>query len=474
MTGTALAVAGWWYWRNWRLYGDWLGWEQFLGLVGRRAEPATLIQLWGERVGFVQAYWGLFGGVSVPMPDWIYTIFNAIVVAAALGLAWGLLRAIRRQSIGQVDLALWAILVAWLGLLIAGLARWTSLTQASQGRLLFPGIAAISLFIAAGLRQWWRRLPWVVVAWMGVVAASVPWAVIAPHYAPPPNLAPAEVAAIPSRLGAVFGNEMKLLGYHLQGDRLRPGEVVRVTLYWQSLIAMDRNWSVFVHVVDDSGLIVAQRDRYPGEGSLATTQLQPGQILADRFAIRLPPATYTPAQAHLSVGLYDHLDGTRLAVAGGGDALEFGRLELVPNAGAVPNPLGQNIDNQIELAGYDLTARSLRPGGTLDLTLFWRALAEVRQNYSVSARVRQADGTRWAVQDSWPQQGAAPTSSWRLGQLITDTYRLQLDAATPPGQYELEVVVYDPGSLKPLQLVSADGRRLDDNAIRLSGVLIRP
>src|SRR3990172_5544329 len=169
-------------------------------------------------------------------------------------------------------------LVAWIILIFIGLIRWTSLTWASQGRLIFPAISAISVLVVAGLAQLARLvrlhpsffvLP--AVAFMALLSTPVPVAVIAPHYAPPPQLTPEQIAAIPHRVDADFTGEMKLLGYDLETDTVLPGEAVRLTLYWQSQIQMDRNWSVFVHVVDDQGVIVPQRDRYPGEGTLATT-----------------------------------------------------------------------------------------------------------------------------------------------------------------------------------------------------------
>jgi 4-amino-4-deoxy-L-arabinose transferase-like glycosyltransferase len=109
----ALLIAFPWYFRNFQLYGDWLGWDTFVAIVGARPQPATLLQLWGERVGFVQAYWGLFGGVSVPMPGWTYTVLNAAVGLALLGLGWGAARAIRARQVTREAVLQWGLLIAW-------------------------------------------------------------------------------------------------------------------------------------------------------------------------------------------------------------------------------------------------------------------------------------------------------------------------------------------------------------------------
>ncbi len=87
-----LAVAGWWYWRNVALYGDWLGWNAFIAVLGERGHPASLAQLWGERRGFLMSFWGLFGGVNVPMWPWVYTVLNGLLALSIAGFTVYLLR----------------------------------------------------------------------------------------------------------------------------------------------------------------------------------------------------------------------------------------------------------------------------------------------------------------------------------------------------------------------------------------------
>jgi hypothetical protein len=506
--GVALLLSGWWYWRNYQLYGDWLGWNRFIDIVGRRPHPATLAQLWGERVGFVQAYWGFFGGVSVPMPGWTYTVLNVVAGLALIGSGWAALRLLwsarkgglravlpRLQSPGAL---VGYLLVSWLLLIFVGLIRWTSLTWASQGRLIFPAISAISVLAVAGLSQLGyllsairhppsaichlpsaiRHLPSAICylppAFMALLASAVPFAIIAPHYAPPPDLTPEQIAAIPHRVDADFGGEMTLLGYDLETESALPGESVRLTLYWQARIQMDRNWSLFVHVVDDQGIIAAQRDRYPGEGTLATTLLRPGQTFADRYVIRIPETAYSPSSAEIRVGLYDLLDGARLPVAGGGDAVALAPFSIRARPGSIPNAVRQNFGNLIQLAGFEMEPRVLKPGETLRVTLYWQALAPVRVNYSAFAHVRGEGQTLWAGQDAWPQNGAAPTSTWRVGDIITDTYELALKPDTPPGTYPVEVGLYDSSTIVRLPLVAEDGRPTDADFLDLSPIRVVP
>jgi hypothetical protein len=490
--GFAALVCGWWYWRNYQLYGDWLGWNAFVAIVGKRPHPASLAQLWGERVGFMQAYWGLFGGVSVPMPGWVYAALNVVAGLGLAGAGWSAMQAVVRRKVTLTNLAQWSMLVGWLVLIVIGLIRWTSATWASQGRLIFPAISAISVLIVFGLAYVSRRvlarlrpafylLPAVAVSFMVLLSTAVPFAIIAPHYAPPPVLTTGQISAISHRVDADFGGEMKLLGYDLETASVAPGEAVKLTLYWQSQIAMDRNWSIFLHLVDDQNVIVAQRDRYPGMGALATTLLRPGQTFADRYVISVPEAAYAPALAHLEVGLYDLQDGARLPLAGSStsallpsaaDALALAPLAIRARPGPIPNAFRQNFGNQIELTGYTMSQRELKPSETLTLTLYWQALAPVRKNYSVFTHVRGTGDTLWAGEDGWPRKGAAPTSTWSIGAILTDTYQLTLKPDTPAGQYDVEVGLYDGATMQRLQAITKDGRPTDADFVYLSKIRV--
>ena len=79
------------------LYGDLLGWSGFIAVLGERAQPASLAQLWDEGEGFLASYWGLFGGVNVPMAGWVYTVLNGLLLLAIPGFLIYLLRLVRDE-----------------------------------------------------------------------------------------------------------------------------------------------------------------------------------------------------------------------------------------------------------------------------------------------------------------------------------------------------------------------------------------
>ena len=83
-----------------------------------------------------------------------------------------------------------------------------------------------------------------------------------------------------------------------------------LALYWQSLYRADKNYTVFVHLLDEQGMMIDQHDGEPGNGRLPTSMWLPGEILADSHPLALPgTGRYT-----LAVGIYDWQTGQRLPV----------------------------------------------------------------------------------------------------------------------------------------------------------------
>src|SRR4029453_17599399 len=56
------------------------------------------------------------------------------------------------------------------------------------------------------------------------------------------------------RLSIDFDGKIKLLGVRVEPEgSLKPGQQVKVTLYWKSEKKLDQGWSLFTHVLDSSG-----------------------------------------------------------------------------------------------------------------------------------------------------------------------------------------------------------------------------
>jgi 4-amino-4-deoxy-L-arabinose transferase-like glycosyltransferase len=464
-----LAVTGWWFLRNLQLYGDLTGFNLFFEVLGTREIPADVAQMWRERYSFAAGYWGNFGGLNVPMPTWVYNTLNTLTALAAIGLIVGTAKS-KIQNLKSKILPFFICLLWGLGILLPWLLWWARITWSSQGRLVFTAISTWSLLLALGLAGWLPRRwgQWIVGAFALLLlglSAVAPAVWIKPAYALPELLTDAQVAAIPHRVEADFGGLMRLLGYNLETTATEPDGQVEVTLYWEALAPADRDYTVFVQLLGEGDLLVAQRDTFPGLGRLSTTWLEPGFRWADRYVLQVPDTAYTPDTAQIQVGLYDPTTGVRLLTTGtrmeDADNVRFGQVQVRARPGDVPNPISVNFGDRMALIGYDLDRRVVHPGETITMTLHWQCLRRMDSNYNISVQFINAAQNKAAQHDGWPLEGAAPTAAWEPGQVLADTYALAIHPDTQPGVYDVRVVVYalrEDGQIVHLPTVPAGGQ----------------
>jgi hypothetical protein len=118
----------------------------------------------------------------------------------------------------------------------------------------------------------------------------------------------------------VFGGVLALSGFELPAGTLSPGTVVPVTLYWHVLQTPDADYTVFIHVLNDRGELVAQFDSPPGGGTAPTSGWRIGETLRDSYPLPLPPdlveGTYS-----VRVGLYTWPAVERLPVTVNGSVI---------------------------------------------------------------------------------------------------------------------------------------------------------
>jgi hypothetical protein len=106
----------------------------------------------------------------------------------------------------------------------------------------------------------------------------------------------------------------RLVGYGIERSE---GDWLNVWLRWEAVDKVDADYAIFVHLLDESGALVAQHDGLPQNGYAPTRTWEAGDTVDDRHSVALPPDL--PAGGYrLAVGLYDPLTGERLPLAGGG------------------------------------------------------------------------------------------------------------------------------------------------------------
>jgi hypothetical protein len=479
--GVVAALAGWWYLRNWVLYRDPLGFSAWLAIAGGRPASPGISRLLAEFEGFRISYWGLFGGVNVLMHPLIYKFYDALTLLALVGLLLAGARWIIRRGKGPSsraaghDVAVPPVQMVILGLwpVILGMAlvRWTGLTKASQGRLIFPGIAVVSFWLAFG---WSKLIPQRsqrfvlggVATAMLLLAVLAPWAFIAPAYAVQPAISTLPDTLQP--LNITYGQQLELVGYRLPNREVLPGQTLAVELGWRSLAPMQENYSVFVHLYGRDDEFLGQFDTYPGGGLRPTSQWSPGDQLLDTVYVPVSPRAQVPAVGRIVVGLYRVQDMTMLAAQNPagvdlGTAPSVAHFKVSAQESIVldmPQTADYQLGRRLALVGYDLSA------APAEVTLYWQAIEPVAVDYTVFVHLLDAAGRQVAQADSQPQADEYPTSWWSAGEVVADRHVLPPDAVASllAGQYTFSIGLYNLETSARLP-VSADGAPQGDQIV---------
>lgn len=500
-------IAGWWYVRNQALYGDFTGTAMMAQIAGPRERLPTLLELIGEWDGFRKAYWGLFGAVNIPMADWIYLALDAVWIMAGLGLALASLRRLhawRQAGLSAItprDIAALMCLGA-LAVALAALARWTSITLASQGRLLFPLITVIAGFTAIGLARFWivdlgfwidallarltrntqHAIPntqyatplslalLALPAGLAALTLLAPFVYIQPAYALPPRLSDeSQLPGDVTRAEIRFGDAIRWIGYSVERARVEPGGEFIVTLYWQGLRSMQANDSAFIRLYGRDSEPVALLDTYPGGGMWQTTRWTPGEIVVDRYRLRINDTLSLPAVLRMDVGFWNFDTKVFLpAYDGAGQRIGRPRHDV---ASAVPNPQHSALTTQHATAPrlshatpISLTAR--QAGRQLRVTTRWLATQDFIEEFTIFMHLVDDTGALVAQADGPADNNNFPIRWWQQGDVVDDERTIDLPDGLAAGLYRLEYGFYRPADGMRLPAFDAQGQPIPDAALR--------
>ena len=121
------------------------------------------------------------------------------------------------------------------------------------------------------------------------------------------------------------------------------------------------------------------------------------------------------------------------------------------------NPINANLQGAVELLAFTADWTVYQPGDTLTVTLYWRALHSLDQDYRTFIHLTDANVTRQPSQhDGDPSGDFAPTTRWVPGELVPDTQHLTLPADLPPGRYNIWAGMYEFPTARNLTVLSAD------------------
>ena len=113
-----------------------------------------------------------------------------------------------------------------------------------------------------------------------------------------------------------FGEKIALLGYTLNTS----DEATTLELVWRAETTVDRNYTVFVHILDDNGQTIAQHDAMPRNNAYPTSLWLTNEIVLDKYIFNLGSMGDTN---FVRIGLYLQEDGQRLITEDGNDSVIF-------------------------------------------------------------------------------------------------------------------------------------------------------
>jgi 4-amino-4-deoxy-L-arabinose transferase-like glycosyltransferase len=135
-------------------------------------------------------------------------------------------------------------------------------------------------------------------------------AMLGPIEIPKQTLLSAKDLDLQHPLGLELGGKLRLLGYSVDKG-FRPGESIRLTLFWQALTKMDQDYTIFAHLLDPNGMLRGQKDNPPANGFYPTSRWEPGEIVRDPYEV--PIDGNSPAGDYsIEVGVYLPSTGIRL------------------------------------------------------------------------------------------------------------------------------------------------------------------
>ena len=231
---------------------------------------------------------------------------------------------------------------------------------------------------------------------------------------------------------------LKLLGYTQTTSETQTGAPIDVTLFWQRVyttsntslkdepIALQLSSCGCANQPVKTNVLTVT---LPVQGTYPFSRWTPGEIVADRYRLRVP--------FDLAAGDY-----TLEVVVGDGEPIVLGAVNVWQGDRVLEEPpIDQRVEvtlgDAIDLVGYQID----QANDAIKLKLIWKSLKSIDQDYTVFTHVLDRSGQQIAGKDNQPVNGIYPTSRWMPSEYVIDEYVIPVK---PPDGYAIEVGMYDP------------------------------
>ncbi|HTP09687.1 MAG TPA: glycosyltransferase family 39 protein, partial [Anaerolineae bacterium] len=249
----------------------------------------------------------------------LWVIWNVVDFALFLSLPIVILLLVRLPALLKKSyLAVrWGQAVAWVPLAVAALSVFVVLdvagiTRGEVSRLwAYFGPLFVLLALVPAKMQWTLKRGGLAVL-LGLIALQVfsmntRWDTYPSYMDEPPAREANFVTPRPQLPANIdFAQQIKLVGADLNIGASDLG----LNLYWQALTQPEHAYTVFVHVLDEQGNLIAQQDNMPVHDQLLTSCWQPGEQVTDPYTVAL--SAQAAQRASVEIGLYRLDTGERL------------------------------------------------------------------------------------------------------------------------------------------------------------------
>lgn len=265
-----------------------------------------------------------------------------------------------------------------------------------------------------------------------------------------PGLYQGSMRGLDVPLSTEFVGGLRLLGYESSAATVRPGETIRLDLFWTPTTVPSRNFQTNIVLVDEAGLLwspkftTLPRDLRPAPPTMAWL---PGQYAQDSHLLELLPGT-PPGVYTLQLVLFDKETLQPGAVLPDQSPyLALGLLTVTrPTRPATPAALDPQYAaatpfGPLTLLGYNLDRTEATPGSPFLLTLFWQADSQPDEDLWVQLSLAAADGTIAWQQNLPPVRTEFPPTDWLAGDTWRGQQVMRLPASLAGGVYTWELAV---------------------------------
>ena len=132
------------------------------------------------------------------------------------------------------------------------------------------------------------------------------------------------------------------------------------------------------------------------------------------------------------------------------------------------------LENDVALLAFDLPQPTARPGDEIPVTLYWKALTPASLDLRVYVHFIGPDGQLWGQSDKW-NPADFPMTRWPLDYYVRDEHRATLQPDAPPGEYFVQVGLWNSDTDERMRVLDAKGRpTYADGIVLVDSFIVQP